>query len=120
LAERDVGTASGPLARDPELDVSQGRRKVQRSIWATAALTAVAVSAFGYILQLLLDFTSKVPAVVGAVFFFAVFGGGAIAALLLGIAALVVGRGRRAATTTAGLVAVGYVILMQTIQSVWD
>jgi hypothetical protein len=103
-----------------ELNVSQGRRKVERSGWATAALTAVAVSTVGYIVQLLLDFTSKVPAIAGAVFFFAVFGGGAIAALLLGIGAVVIGRGRRGPTTTAGLVAVGYVILMQTIQSVWD
>ena len=77
------------------------------------------MSAVGYATQTALDYVSK-PDIVGQLVFYGLFGGFAIAALVTGIVAVVTGRHRRDHTVRLGLVAIGYVALAQTIQSLWD
>jgi hypothetical protein len=92
---------------------------IKASAWGRAALGATVVSAVGYATQIALDYVSK-PAIVGQLVFFGLFGGFAIAALVTGVVAVVTGRHRRDHTVRLGLVAMGYVALVQTIQSLWD
>ena len=92
---------------------------VKASLWGWTALGATIVSAVGYATQTALDYVSK-PDIVGQLVFYGLFGGFAIAALVTGIVAVVTGRHRRDHTVRLGLVAIGYVALAQTIQSLWD
>jgi hypothetical protein len=92
---------------------------VKASLWGWTALGATVVSAVGYATQTALDYVSK-PDIVGQLVFYGFFGGFAIAALVTGIVAVVTGRHRRDHTVRLGLVAIGYVALAQTIQSLWD
>jgi hypothetical protein len=83
------------------------------------AIRAAVVSALGYIVQIILDFVPRAGKF-GAIVYFGVFGAGAILALLSGAAAVVIGRKRRDSTLRLGVIAIAYVVLVQTIQSLWD
>jgi predicted Co/Zn/Cd cation transporter (cation efflux family) len=83
------------------------------------AIRATVVSALGYVVQTILDFVPR-AGVFGAVVYFGVFAAGAILALLSGAAAVVIGRKRRDSNFRFGVIAIAYVVLVQTIQSLWD
>lgn len=102
------------------MDAAHGGRggtRASRSGWI--AIRAAVVSALGYIVQIILDFIPR-AGIFGAIVYFGVFGAGAILALLSGAAAVVIGRKRRDSTLRFGVIAIGYVVLVQTIQSLWD
>jgi len=83
------------------------------------ALGATILSAVGYALQTLFDHVS-VPAGVAELVFFGVFEWDGVIALLAGIIAVWTGWSRNDWTVWLGLVAVSYVVLAQTAQSLWD
>jgi hypothetical protein len=92
---------------------------IKPSPWGWAALGATGVSAVGYATQIALDYVSE-PDIVGQLVFYGLFGGFAIAAVVTGVIAVVTGRHRLDHTVRLGLIAIGYVALAQTIQSLWD
>lgn len=92
---------------------------IKASPWGWIAVGATVISAIGYVLQKILDYISE-PAVVGAIVYFGVFGDFAITALITGVVAVVTGWKRGDDTVRLGLVAVAYVVLAQTILSLWD
>jgi hypothetical protein len=96
-------------------------RRVHASVWGWAAVVAAVASAVGYGLQTILDYVPAPPTFEFAVFW-GVFAGDAVVAFLAGIVALVVGwRSRRRDLTLAfGLIGVGWLLLAQAIQVVWD
>ena len=83
------------------------------------ALGATILSALGYALQTLFDHVS-VPADVGELVFFGVFEWDGVLALLAGVIAVWTGWSRNDRTIWLGLVAISYVLLAQTAQSLWD
>lgn len=95
-----------------------GRRKA--SPWARIAVGATIVSAIGYAVQTILDYVPE-PGLVGELEFYGVFAGFAFVALVTGAVSIFTGwrRDDRVAVRL-GLVAVGYVLLAQVIQSFWD
>jgi hypothetical protein len=92
---------------------------IKASRWGWAALGATVVSAVGYATQTALDYVSE-PDVVGELVFYGLFGGFAIAAAVTGVVAIVTGRHRGDQTVRLGLIAIGWLALAQTIQSLWD
>jgi hypothetical protein len=96
-----------------------GRSGTRASRLGWIAIRATVVSALGYIVQIILDFVPS-ASIVGAIVYFGIFGAGAILALLSGAGAVVIGRKRRDSTLRFGLIAIAYVVLVQTIQSLWD
>jgi hypothetical protein len=99
----------------PTLSSSTGRA----TAWGWIALGATLLSAVGYILQTLFDHVS-VPAQVAELVFFGVFEWDGVLALLAGIIAVWTGWSRNDWTVWLGLVAISYVVLAQTAQSLWD
>jgi hypothetical protein len=89
------------------------------SIWGWIALGATVLSAVGYALQTLFDHVS-VPADVASLVFFGLFQWDGVLALLAGIVAVWIGRNRNDWTLRLGLIAIAYVALAQTTQSLWD
>jgi hypothetical protein len=87
--------------------------------WGWIAIRATVISALGYIIQIILDFVPS-SGVFGAIVYYGIFASGAILALLSGAAAVAVGWRRRDSNLRLGLIAIGYVLLVQTIQSLWD
>jgi hypothetical protein len=87
--------------------------------WGWIALGATILSAVGYGLQTLFDHVS-VPDDAAALVFFGVFEWDGVLALLAGIIAVWTGRSRSDWTVRLGLVAISYVVLAQTAQSLWD
>ena len=87
--------------------------------WGWIALGATILSAVGYALQTLFDHVS-VPADVADLVFFGVFEWDGVLALLAGIIAVWTGWSRNDRTVWLGLVAISYVVLAQTAQSLWD
>jgi hypothetical protein len=83
------------------------------------ALGATTLSAVGYALQTLFDHMS-VPAPVAELVFFGLFEWDGVLALLAGIIAVWTGWSRNDRKVWLGLVAVSYVVLAQTPQSLWD
>jgi hypothetical protein len=75
--------------------------------------------AVGYALQTLFDHVS-VPAHVAELVFFGVFEWDGVLALIAGIIAVWTGWSRNDWTVWLGLVAISYVVLAQTAQSLWD
>jgi hypothetical protein len=92
---------------------------IEASRWGWIAIGAAAISALGYVIQTILDYVSE-PAIVGEIEYWAVFYGFAVLALLAGIAAVLTGLKGSDSTLRLGLVAIAYVALVQTIQSLWD
>ena len=93
----------------------------QASNWGWAALIATVASAAGYALQTILDF---VPGWSEFKFaeFWGLFAGDAVLSFLAGIVAVLTGwRSRRHDATIAfGLIGIGWLLLAQAIQIVWD
>jgi hypothetical protein len=87
--------------------------------WGWIALGSTILSAVGYALQTLFDHVS-VPPHVAELVFFGIFEWDAVLALLAGIVAVWTGRARDDWTFSLGIVAISYVALAQTIQSLWD
>jgi hypothetical protein len=101
-------------------DVSSGDGRRSASPWARAAIGATIVSAIGYAVQTILDYVPE-PGLVGELEFYGLFAGFAFVALATGAVSIFTGwrRGDRL-SVRLGLVAVGYVLLAQVIQSLWD
>ena len=87
--------------------------------WGWIALAATILSAVGYALQTLFDHVS-VPADVASLVYFGLFEWDGVIALLAGIVAVWTGRNRDDWTLRLGLIAIVYVTLAQTTQSLWD
>lgn len=87
--------------------------------WGWIALGLTILSAVGYALQTILDYVS-VPDDVVRLVFYGFFEWDGLLALAAGIIAVWTGRNRDDWTLRLGLVAIGYVALAQTIQSLWD
>ena len=87
--------------------------------WAWIALGATILSAFGYALQTLFDHVA-VPADVAELVFYGLFEWDGVLALLAGVIAVWTGWRRDDWTAWLGLVAITYVVLAQTAQSLWD
>jgi hypothetical protein len=87
--------------------------------WGWIALGATILSAVGYALQALFDHVS-VPDDVARLVFFGVFEWDGVLALLAGIIAVSRGWRRNDWTAWLGLVAISYVVVAQTAQTLWD
>jgi hypothetical protein len=87
--------------------------------WGWIALGATILSAVGYALQILFDHVS-VPAHAVELVFFGVFEWDGVLALVTGIVAVWTGWSRNDWTGWLGLVAISYVVVVQTAQSLWD
>lgn len=96
-------------------------RRTDLTSWGRAAAVAAAVSIVGYALQTILDF---VPAPHAFKFaeFWGLFAGSAVVGFLAGAVALFQERkaGRWNATLVCGLAGVGWLVLAQTIQLLWN
>jgi hypothetical protein len=92
---------------------------IHASPWGLIAFGAAVVSAIGYAVQTILDYVPE-PAVVGEIEFYGLFAGFAIVALVAGIVAVITGWRKDDHTRSLGLVAIAYVVLVQTTQSLWD
>lgn len=95
------------------------KQRLKASAWGWIALASTVVSAIGYATQTILDYVPD-PSIVGAAVYFGLFAGFALAALFSGVIAVVTGRKRADHTLRLGLLALAYVALAQTIQSLWD
>jgi hypothetical protein len=98
---------------------AEPKRRLRASAWGWIAVASTVVSAIGYATQTILDYVPD-PSIVGAVVYFGLFAGFSVAALFSGVIAVVTGPKRADHTLRFGLLAVGYVALTQTIQSLWD
>lgn len=87
--------------------------------WGWAAILITALSAVGYALQTILDYVA-LPADITRLVFFGLFEWDGVLALLTGLVAMWAGRGRGDWTFRFGCISVSYVILAQTIQTLWD
>jgi hypothetical protein len=92
---------------------------IEASYWGWIAFGAAVVSAIGYAVQTILDYVPE-PALVGELEFWGLFYGFAAVALVAGSVAAVTGFNRGDSTLRLGLVAIAYVALVQTIQTLWD
>jgi hypothetical protein len=108
-----VALMAGAVAAEP----APGRRGASRLGWI--AVGATVMSVIGYVVQTILDHVDE-PALVGEIEFYGLFVGFAIVALIAGTAAVMRGRRRGDLTMRLGFIAVGYVLLAQAIQSLWD
>jgi hypothetical protein len=97
----------------------QGLARIEASPWGWIAFGAAVISAIGYALQTILDYVPD-PALVDEIEFYGVFADFGIAALLTGIVAALTGWRSGDDTRRLGLVAIAYVVLVQTIQPLWD
>jgi hypothetical protein len=96
-------------------------RRFQASVWGWAAVVATVVSASGYALQTILDYVPA-PSTFKFAEFWGLFAGDAVISSLTGIVAVVTGwrSRRRDATIAFGLIGIGWLLLAQAIQIVWD
>ena len=103
------------------MELHQTRRPVrgEATAWGWIALGLTILSAVGYALQTILDYVS-VPDDVVRLVFYGFFEWDGLLALAAGIIAVWTGWNRDDWTLRLGLVAIGYVALAQTIQSLWD
>jgi hypothetical protein len=92
---------------------------VEATAWGWIALGATILSAIGYALQTILDYVSAPDDVVLLVYF-GLFEWDGVLALVAGIIAVWTGWNRNDWTLRLGVVAIAYVALAQTIQSLWD
>jgi hypothetical protein len=109
------------VSPDPSASITResGSRRLRDVPWGWIALSATILSALGYALQTLLDYV-HLPDDVTRLVFFGFFEWDGILALITGCIAVAVGRKRNDWTFRLGLVAIGYVVMAQTIQILWD
>lgn len=95
--------------------------RLHASNWGWAAAVAVIASASGYGLQTILDYVPAPPKFEFGVFW-GLFAGDAVLGFLIGLVAIVTGwrSHRRDATIALGLIGIGWLLLAQAIQIVWD
>ena len=103
------------------MELQQTHRQLAGSAttWGWIALGFTILSAVGYALQTLLDHVSAPDELVRLVFY-GLFEWDGVLALVAGLIAVWTGWNRNDWTLRFGLVAIGYVVLAQTIQSLWD
>jgi hypothetical protein len=87
--------------------------------WGSIAISLTVLSAAGYALQTILDYV-PVPSDIAQLVFFGFFEWDGLLALLAGAMAIWAGRRRGDWTFRFGVIAIGYVLLAQTIQILWD
>lgn len=92
---------------------------ITASRWGWVAIGLMVASAIGYLIQLTLDHVSE-PAAIGEFVFYGLFASSAIAGLVTGVVAVTTGWTREDSTLRFGLIAITWVIVVQTLQSVWD
>jgi hypothetical protein len=92
---------------------------IETDLWGSIAFGAAFTSEIGYIVQTILDWVPE-PALIGEIDFYGVFAGFAIVALIAGIVAVITGWKSGDQTRVLGLVAIAYVVAVQTLQSLWD
>jgi uncharacterized membrane protein YvlD (DUF360 family) len=92
---------------------------INASHWGWIAVGAMVVSVIGYAIQTVLDYVS-VPAAIPEIVFFGLFGAFAIAAFITGVVAVLTGWKRGDHTFRLGLVAIAWVVLVQTNLSLRD
>jgi hypothetical protein len=83
------------------------------------AFGAAVVSEVGYMIQTILDWVPD-AALVGEIEFYGLFACFAAVALIAGIVAVITGWRSGDQTRVLGLVAIGYVVLVQALQTLWD
>jgi hypothetical protein len=95
--------------------------RFEASWWGWAAVVAAGISAFGFVLQTILDHVS-LPHDLKFAEFYGLFAGDAVIGFLTGIVAIVWGwrTRRRDATIAFGVIGVGWLLLVQAILIVWD
>ena len=89
------------------------------NVWGWIAIAATILSSVGYALQILFDHV-PVPDDLARLVFFGLFEWDGVLGLFAGIIAVWTGRNRNDWTMRLGIVAISYVLLAQTIQSLWD
>ncbi len=92
---------------------------IKASRWGWIAIGLTVLSVIGYALQTILDYVPE-PAVVGQFVFYGLFAANGIVGLLTGVVAVATGWRRDDSTLRFGLVAIAWVVVVQTIQSMWD
>jgi hypothetical protein len=92
---------------------------IHASPWGLIAFAAAVVSEIGYMVQTILDWVPE-PALLGEIEFYGLFADFAVIALIGGIVAVITGWRSGDQTRVLGLVAIGYFVLVQTLQSLWD
>ncbi len=92
---------------------------IEASSWGWSAAVAAVVSVLGFAAQTALDHISA-PAVFAEFVFFGLFYGAAIVGCVLGIVAVTIGRRRGDWTLTLGVIGITWLLVAQTIQSLWD
>jgi hypothetical protein len=113
------GSPEGANDRAPASAAPPPTRKRRASIWGWIAAVAAVVSAIGYALQIILDWVPE-PAAIGFGVFWGLFAGDAVVGLLAGLVAVAQGWRHPDETIRFGLVGIGWFVLAQTIQSIWD
>jgi hypothetical protein len=99
--------------------IESGARRVAAAPWGWAAIIATLLSVVGYAFQTILDYVS-LPDDVTPLVFFGFFEWDGILAFLTGIVAIWAGWTRCDWTFRFGVIAIAYVVLAQTIQTLWD
>ena len=117
----DAAAESAVSSKERSSLVHASGRRVEASAWGWAAVICAVVSACGYALQTILDYVPAPPKLEFGVFW-GLFAGDAVLAFLAGVVAVVTGWSSRRhnATLAFGLVGIGWLLLAQAIQSVWD
>jgi hypothetical protein len=108
---------------DPSRKLAIGRASreppIAASLWGWLAFGLTALSMVGYLLQIALDHVPGQP-IVDDLVFFGLFEWDGLLGLAVGLVAVITGRRRKDATVKLGFVAIAWVVVAQTIQSLWD
>ena len=88
-------------------------------MWGWLAIGFTALSVLGYLMQLVLDHVPN-PPIVSEITFYGIFAGDGLIGLATGLVAVGTGWRRRDTTPLFGLAAILWVLVVQTIQSLWD
>ena len=92
---------------------------IKASLWGWLAIGLTLASVIGYLFQLTLDHVPE-PAAIGEFVFYGLFAANGIVGLVTGMVAVATGWHRSDSTLRFGLIAVTWVIAVQTLQSLWD
>jgi hypothetical protein len=101
------------------MSVRSDERKITASRWGWIAIGFTVASVIGYLFQLTLDHVDE-PAALGEFVFYGLFAANGILGLLSGVVAIATGWGRDDSTVRFGVIAIAWLIAVQTLQSMWD